>query len=204
MTKTQRVVYNILITKLPLKSVCAIMGNISAESAWNAQAIEKGNSIGFGLCQWSFGRRKALEQFGTDIESQARFILYELETNQYIEKKGYLSRNNFMNGNGTVADLAAAFCFCWERPNKLFAHLDRRVAAAEVFYKQLLPYSIYYPKYAGNSNSIVAALKELSIDSSYQHRKEIALANQIAGYQGSAAQNTHLLKLLRLGLLIKE
>ena len=62
----------------------------------------------------------------------------------------------------------------------------------------------YYPQYTGNTNSIVDALKAIQVDSSYAHRKEIAGANGISGYRGTAEQNTKLLNLLKAGKLIKE
>ncbi len=62
----------------------------------------------------------------------------------------------------------------------------------------------YYPQYIGNTNSIVDALKAVKVDSSYAHRKEIAGANGIAGYRGTAEQNTEMLNLLKAGKLIKE
>ena len=62
----------------------------------------------------------------------------------------------------------------------------------------------YYPQYTGNTNSIVDALKAVKVDSSYAHRKEIAGANGISGYSGTAEQNTKLLNLLKAGKLIKE
>lgn len=62
----------------------------------------------------------------------------------------------------------------------------------------------YYPKFTGNSGSIVDALKSLKIDSSFNHRKEIAKANGITLYLGLASQNITLLTLLKQGKLIKE
>ncbi len=62
----------------------------------------------------------------------------------------------------------------------------------------------YYPQYIGNTNSIVDALKAVKVDSSYAHRKEMAGANGIAGYRGTAEQNTEMLNLLKAGKLIKE
>ena len=62
----------------------------------------------------------------------------------------------------------------------------------------------YYPQYTGNTNSIVDALKAIQVGSSYAHRKEIAGANGISGYSGTAKQNTKLLNLLKAGKLIKE
>ena len=63
--------------------------------------------------------------------------------------------------------------------------------------------SPYFPAYTGASPSIAAALDALGIDSSYAGRAEIAAANGMGGYRGTAAQNTRLLELLKQGRLIR-
>lgn len=60
----------------------------------------------------------------------------------------------------------------------------------------------YYPRYTGNSGSIVTALSSVGVDSSYSNRSKIAAANGIGGYSGTAAQNTQMLTLLKQGKLI--
>lgn len=60
-----------------------------------------------------------------------------------------------------------------------------------------------YPKYTGNTSSIVVALQSLNVDSSYQFRKTIAAANGITGYTGTAAQNIRMLGMLKEGRLLK-
>lgn len=59
-----------------------------------------------------------------------------------------------------------------------------------------------FPRYTGGSGSIAVALSALGIDSSYSNRTEIAAANGISGYRGTAAQNTRMLELLKQGALI--
>ena len=49
--------------------------------------------------------------------------------------------------------------------------------------------------------SIVDALKEIGIDSSYSYRSKLAITNGITNYIGSAEQNTQLLNLLKQGKL---
>lgn len=49
--------------------------------------------------------------------------------------------------------------------------------------------------------SIVDALKEIGIDSSYSYRSKLAIANGITNYIGSSEQNTKLLNLLKQGKL---
>ena len=61
----------------------------------------------------------------------------------------------------------------------------------------------YYPKYTGNTISIVDALKSVGVNSSYDNRANIARKNGIINYVGSASQNLRLLQLLKEGKLIK-
>lgn len=60
-------------------------------------------------------------------------------------------------------------------------------------------------KYLSNKtykgNSLVDALKQIKVDSSYSYRCKLAKANGIKNYTGTASQNTKLLKLLKQGKL---
>lgn len=62
----------------------------------------------------------------------------------------------------------------------------------------------YYPAYTGPKTTLSAAMTSLGLDASYAHRKLIAKANNIAGYIGTAAQNTQMYNLLVTGMLKKE
>lgn len=80
----------------------AVMGNMYAESGFNSNAHEVGNDIGYGLVQWSFGRRVSLENFAkqkgvpaSDIPMQIEFLTNEYN-NSYRSK---LSKTAF--GQGT-------------------------------------------------------------------------------------------------------
>lgn len=61
----------------------------------------------------------------------------------------------------------------------------------------------YYPRYTGDTVSIVDALKAIRVDSSLESRRNIAAKNGISNYSGTPAQNTKLLNLLVAGKLIK-
>lgn len=61
----------------------------------------------------------------------------------------------------------------------------------------------YYPRYAGNSISIVDALQAVGADASFTNRANIAERNGIVGYKGNTEQNNTLLSLLKSGKLIK-
>lgn len=61
-----------------------------------------------------------------------------------------------------------------------------------------------YPKCTIATTSIVQGLASIGEkDTSYAHRSVIAKKNGIAGYKGTAAQNTEMLNLLKLGVLKK-
>lgn len=53
-----------------------------------------------------------------------------------------------------------------------------------------------------NGNSIVDALNQINVDSSYSNRCKLAVVNGISNYVGSASQNVMLLELLKNGKLI--
>ena len=150
----QQYVYDFLYDKgLPHISICALMGNITGESSWNVDAIENGSGIGFGLCQWSFGRREQLEAYGTTLQHQCEFLWTEL-TGENTDVTGadyqwisdpadsvdngegfYCSNEDFLNGNGDVEFLTTAFCYCWERPAYATNHLTTtRIPSANEFY----------------------------------------------------------------------
>jgi len=61
----------------------------------------------------------------------------------------------------------------------------------------------YYKKYTGKSTSIVDALKDVGVASTFKNRRKIAKANDIKLYVGTSKQNTKMLNLLKKGKLIK-
>lgn len=63
------------------------------------------------------------------------------------------------------------------------------------------PMDTYYPAYTGPKTTLSAAMTSLGLDARYAHRKLIAKANNIAGYIGTAAQNTQMYNLLVAGIL---
>ena len=80
---------------------------------------------------------------------------------------------------------------------------NSRINPTKYLNNPLIQETKYYPKYNGNSNSIVDALKSLKIDSSFSHRKKISEKNNINLYKGSYVQNIKLLSLLKEGKLKK-
>lgn len=158
-TEIQQFVYDFLSEKgLPHLTICAVMGNITAESSWNPDAIEVGNNIGFGLCQWSFSRRTQLEAYGTSLYHQCEFLWSELTGQntaitgadyQWISNpadsvdngEGFsFSNSDFLAGRGSLETLTKAFCYCWERPAYETNHLASiRIPSAREFYNTMSP-----------------------------------------------------------------
>ena len=61
----------------------------------------------------------------------------------------------------------------------------------------------YYPAYIYKKTTLAAALTSIGVNSTYAYRKQIAKANSIVGYTGTATQNTRMYNLLVAGLLKK-
>lgn len=91
LSEIQKQVYTLLtstkVTNKPLndKAACAIMGIIKNESGFNPNATNP-NDKGYGLIQWTYGRRTKLEKWLNDngykknsIEGQIAYFFYELE-----------------------------------------------------------------------------------------------------------------------------
>lgn len=127
------------------------MGSIEVESGFNPSIIEKGSGAGFGLCQWTGGRRTQLEAYASarnaspsDVDLQIDFLLAELNKNTSDPNVNYQLMNNKKQGytvdqwlNATdITTAASAFCWTFERPSAKYAHLDRRIEAAKNYYQQ--------------------------------------------------------------------
>ena len=63
---------------------------------------------------------------------------------------------------------------------------------------------VYFKKYTGKKEGIVAILDDKGYDSSFESREKIAKLNGIKNYTGTAEQNTKMVKLIREGKLIKK
>ena len=133
-----------------------IMGNIERESAgtWDPMIVEYGNNIGFGLFQWSFTRRTAIEAWLpangyelSSVEGQLKFLCYEMEQPYYVTQIGVEMRNYGLSvGNDiwssfkAITDIkGATFVFCWAMEDPApepKAAMSVRQASAQKFYDQ--------------------------------------------------------------------
>lgn len=131
-------------------TVAGTMGNIYGESGFDPSVVEKGNGIGFGLIQWSFGRRTAIEQYaaskGADpntAELQIEWLIKECDPND--SSYAWMNSSTSYDGkswsyddwkNATDIESATrAFMFCFERPANA-SSLQKRVDAAKGYYEE--------------------------------------------------------------------
>ena len=130
------------------EAAAGVLGNIQAESGFDSSVIEGGSGIGFGLCQWSFGRRTQLEAYAaskgaspSDINIQIEFLIGELTPGggangyaryQLVTYNGY-SASDWKNAS-TPEDAAVAFCWSFERPG--IPRMSVRTEAARSYYEQ--------------------------------------------------------------------
>ncbi len=127
------------------------MGNIEAESNFQASSVEVGSQEGIGLCQWSFDRRDGLEAFaasrGTsweDVAIQIEFLIAELTPGggadgyaSYIIGSGLYGYNGDDWRNATtIEDAVNAFCWSFEKPRYETAHINRRIESANAYLDQ--------------------------------------------------------------------
>ena len=131
-------------------ATAAAMGNIQHESGFNPSAIEKGSGAGFGLIQWTGGRRTAIENYAaskgvsaSDIGLQIEYLIKELrnETGAWMTANtkygfGPLTQSDWENGDLDTA--TKAFMCCFERPaySSSVNHIDRRLESARDYYKE--------------------------------------------------------------------
>ncbi len=134
-------------------AVAGVMGNIYAESGFNPEIIEHGSGVGFGLCQWSYGRRTQLEAYAeakgvspSDVDTQIEFLIaeltpgggagghanYQLMTTEY---NGQKYRPSDWKDATNASDAATAFCYTFERPKASSARIDVRTQKAEQYYE---------------------------------------------------------------------
>lgn len=130
------------------EAAAGVLGNIQAESGFDPAVIEGGSGIGFGLCQWSFGRRTQIEAYAAskgaspnDVNIQIEFLIGEITPGggangyasyQLMTYNGY-SADDWINAT-TPEAAAEAFCWSFERPG--VPRMSVRTEAARNYYEQ--------------------------------------------------------------------
>ena len=109
-----------------------IIGNMWQESGVNPSRHES-NGIGFGLVQWSFGRRQQLESYASSKGKSASDIYVQLEFLVKELREGKQLRGTYAEqfANPYSVDQATeAFCWGFERPHKDYANFSKRLKYA--------------------------------------------------------------------------
>lgn len=120
--------------------IAGILGNIYAESGLNPGINEKnplvaGSRGGYGLCQWTGGRRVNLENYAASTGKQVNDPVMQCEF-LWIELNGSeIAALNALKISTTVYDASTAFLTKFERPaNQGDAVRNKRASYAQTFY----------------------------------------------------------------------
>ena len=131
-------------------TVAGTMGNIYAESGFDPSVVEHGNGIGFGLIQWSYNRRTAIENYAAEqgkdvnsVELQIEWLLKECDPNDSAyawmnSSKSYDGKSWTYDEWKNATDIESAvrsFMFCFERPLNT-SSLQKRIDAANEYYEE--------------------------------------------------------------------
>ena len=119
-----------------------LMGNIQAESHFDTDIIEGGTGIGYGIAQWSYGRRTALEDAaaaaGVDVADLGFQLNYLYNESLGRDSRTYpgISEWEGLTKQETVIDATIYWQDNFERPDPAFAHTDQRIEFANGFLTQ--------------------------------------------------------------------
>ncbi|SFI36047.1 Lyzozyme M1 (1,4-beta-N-acetylmuramidase), GH25 family [Pseudobutyrivibrio sp. OR37] len=109
------------------------------------------------------------------------------------------------NPNSTISPKAYAKAWQYSQKGKVNGikdDVDMDVLFDDALIGAVPVNDAYYPKYTGNSTSIVSALAAVGEkDTSKAHRTKLAKANGITNYTGTAVQNIELVNKLKKGQL---
>lgn len=132
-------------------AVAAAMGNIQMESGFDPSVVEHGSGLGFGLVQWTGGRRTAIEKYAADqgrdvndVNLQIEFLVQELKGDGiWMENRtknysfGYLTKDDWENGTDIVK-ATQSFMGGFEGPdyNDNKNHIADRIEYAKMYYEE--------------------------------------------------------------------
>ena len=118
------------------EATAGILGNFMRESKMNPAAEEIGNKIGYGIAQWSFTRRTALEKWTKEnnflvssLEGQLNFSIYEMQKMKF-GKYSYAQFKKLKD----VKEATEVFEKHFERAGVVA--LDERIKYAQEIYNQ--------------------------------------------------------------------
>ncbi len=123
---------------LSREQASGVMGNIQAESHFDPKVVEYGSGIGYGLCQWSKGRRTALEKSVpkgkklSDLDYQLDYMYREMHVRKphLAEYRKFANEWSMIVAQGSVEDAVVAFHNEFERSNLMNLGSSRAIRQA--------------------------------------------------------------------------
>ena len=159
-------------------------------SVKNGDSVKKGQKLGY------------MSDSGNAYGGHLHFEVWKNGTR--INPTEYLDKDLFTEQvNKSTEELAnEVIQGLWGNGQERKDRLGSRYAEVQARVNEILAPKVNYlsnTTYTGVS--IVDALKEIGVDSSYQYRARLAEVNDISDYRGTAEQNTRMLELLKNGRL---
>lgn len=204
-----------------VKLSITISGTTISEAKYYLSSFEQKPSGGFGDVEYSVSFVQAKDILVTTSEKEKAKRTTKAKSTTYVVKKGdtlfkiakkFYGKGSYhtkiYNKNKSVIEKAAKKHGKKSSNNGKLLYAGTKLTIPSISAGSNKSSSntkiTYYPKYKGNSGSIVDALKSLGINTSMSNRKKIASFNGIKNYSGKTAQNTKMLNLLKSGKLIKS
>lgn len=137
-------VYNFLTGTLGLNTAgaCGVLANIEKECSFNYNLVEKGSGRGFGLCQWTGGRRTNLVNWckthgksHTSLDGQLAFLEYELNNSYSATLMKLRGVDNTAAG---AYNAGYYFCYNFERPANYVRRSKERGELAKQYFDKYM------------------------------------------------------------------
>ena len=129
------------------QAVAGMMGNVQHESGFISDKIEQTpgptNGEGYGLIQWSYGRKQRLIEKAKSENRQVNDVAFQLEflKMELDEKTNWLSTwadypFDTFKKTTDIKYATEAFCWMFERPNVNLANIEGRIKYSKKYYDE--------------------------------------------------------------------
>lgn len=184
-------------TSAKMKNANALFGVKVGKSAWHFGNAWKDKAYKTGTHEYYNGKKEFIQDYFREYDS------VEDATEDYMDLLCTASRYKGALNQPTPKKCIEAIVAGGYATGPDYAKHIMQTINAHNLTRHDTPLE-YYPKYRGDSQSIVIALENIGVDASFNHRKEIYGANCAGEYRGSEKQNLELVRRIKAGELIKE
>lgn len=175
------------------KNAAKLIAQLLKERGWGIDKVTKHQDYSKKYCPHrtlDMGWERFLNMIRAELGQASKPANNTTTTSNIDQLAKDVIAGKYGNGDARKKALGSKYAEVQARVNELLKGINK-------------PSTLYYPRYTGNSGSIVEALNKVGVNSSYSNRSAIAARNGISGYRGTAAQNIKMLSLLKQGKLIK-